>query len=76
MQRLTVFSTATWRKYDDKKWKRDLKQNMQMAGIERQHSQSARRTLEQVKQQVNLLDAEVGSDATFLRVRGNVAPSD
>ena len=28
MQRLTVFSPATSRKYDDKKWKRDLKQNM------------------------------------------------
>ena len=74
MQRLTVFSPATSRKYDDKEWKRDLKQVMQMTGIERQHSQSARRTLEQVKQQVNLFDAEVGSDATFPRVRGNVAP--
>ena len=38
MQRLTVFSPATSRKYDDKKWKRDLKQVMQMTGIERQHS--------------------------------------
>ena len=54
-------------------------QVMQMTDIERQHSQSARRTLEQVKQQVNLLDVEMGSDATFPRVRGNVAlhmPSD
>ena len=36
--------------YDDKEWKRDFKQDMQMTGIERQHNQSARRTLEQVKQ--------------------------
>ena len=35
MQRLTVFS-PTSRKYDDKEWKRDLKQFMQMTGIERQ----------------------------------------
>ena len=38
MQRLTVFSPATSRKYDDKEWKRDLKQVMQMSGIERQHT--------------------------------------
>ena len=38
MQRLTVFSPATSRKYDDKEWKRDLKQVMQMTGIERQHT--------------------------------------
>ena len=30
MQRLTVFSPATSRKYVDKEWKRDLKQVMQM----------------------------------------------
>ena len=57
MQRLTVCSPTTSRKHDDKEWKRDLKQFMQMTGIERQHTQSARRTLKQVKQQVNLLDA-------------------
>ena len=38
MQRLTVFSPATSRKYDDKEWKRDLKQVMHMTGIERQHT--------------------------------------
>ena len=36
MQRLTV--SATSRKYDDKEWKRDLKQVMQTTGIERQHT--------------------------------------
>ena len=38
MQRWTVFSPATSRKYDGKEWKRDLKQVMQMTGIERQHT--------------------------------------
>ena len=38
MQRLAVFSPATSRKYNDKEWKRDLKQVMQMTGIERQHT--------------------------------------
>ena len=38
MQRLTVFSPATSRKYDDKERKRDLKHVMQMTGIERQHT--------------------------------------
>jgi dynein heavy chain 2 len=38
MQRLTIFSPATSKKYDDKEWKRDLKQVMQMAGVEKQHT--------------------------------------
>jgi len=38
MQRLQVFSPASSRRYDDKEWKRDLKQVMQMAGIEKQHT--------------------------------------
>jgi dynein heavy chain 2 len=38
MQRLQVISPAPSKKYDDKEWKRDLKQAMQMAGVEKQHT--------------------------------------
>jgi dynein heavy chain 2 len=38
MHRLTVFSPAPGRTYGDKEWKRDLKQVMQMTGVEKQHT--------------------------------------
>jgi len=38
LQRLSIFSPAPARHYGDKEWKRDLKQVLQMAGVEKQHS--------------------------------------
>jgi dynein heavy chain 2 len=38
MHRLTVFSPAPGRRYGEKEWKRDLKQVMQMTGVEKQHT--------------------------------------
>jgi len=38
MERLSVFSPSPARKYGDKEWKRDLKQVMQMTGVEKQHT--------------------------------------
>eukprot|EP00438_Fugacium_kawagutii_P026834 Skav224731 [mRNA] locus=scaffold699:573890:588190:- [translate_table: standard] len=38
MHRLAVFSPAPARRYGHKEWKRDLKQVMQMTGVEKQHT--------------------------------------
>eukprot|EP00927_Polykrikos_kofoidii_P027109 TRINITY_DN23975_c0_g4_i1.p1 TRINITY_DN23975_c0_g4~~TRINITY_DN23975_c0_g4_i1.p1 ORF type:complete len:2595 (-),score=618.45 TRINITY_DN23975_c0_g4_i1:108-6821(-) len=38
MMRLQIFSPAPTRKYGSKEWKRDLKQVLQMAGVEKQHT--------------------------------------
>eukprot|EP00931_Biecheleriopsis_adriatica_P043590 TRINITY_DN24917_c0_g1_i1.p1 TRINITY_DN24917_c0_g1~~TRINITY_DN24917_c0_g1_i1.p1 ORF type:complete len:4311 (+),score=994.91 TRINITY_DN24917_c0_g1_i1:69-13001(+) len=38
MHRLTVFSPPPSRNYSEKDWKRDLKQVMQMTGVEKQHT--------------------------------------
>merc|ERR1719498_815905 len=38
MSRLQVFSPICAKKYGDKEWKRDLKQVMQMAGVEKTHT--------------------------------------
>ena len=38
MHRLVVFSPAPARRYGAKEWKRDLKQVMQMTGVEKQHT--------------------------------------
>jgi dynein heavy chain 2 len=37
MQRYTIFSPMCAKRYTDKEWKRDLKQVMQMAGVEKTH---------------------------------------
>lgn len=36
--RLNIFSPAPAKRYGDKEWKRDLKQVMQMAGVDKQHT--------------------------------------
>jgi len=38
MHHLNLFTPVPTKKYDDKEWKRDLKQVMQMTGVEKQHT--------------------------------------